>query len=226
MKVVITSATEKEILLIKQSVGKVYSNPETNLHVSFHESGVGVLSSCFSISKMAFLQKPNLIIQTGIAGGFNKEMNLGKVVIIKDEFIADSGAEENGKFHDLFDLNLLQENSFPYSHRRLRNPYLEKWNLLSLDTAIGVTVSEATTNPVRIGQLKVKYNAQSESMEGASLHYCCLQLGVPFLQVRAISNYVGERNKSNWRFKESFDNLASVIVGYIETLNEQLMENR
>jgi futalosine hydrolase len=44
-------------------------------------------------------------------------------------------------------------------------------------------------------------------MEGAALHYTALMEGVPFLQLRAISNYIGERDKSMWKMAEAVSRL-------------------
>jgi futalosine hydrolase len=92
--------------------------------VSFHQSGIGILASCFSISKLIHEQKPDLIIQAGIAGTFNEEQTLSKVVVVKEEILGDIGVEENGLFKDLFDLALQDENLFPFSNKRLINSSL------------------------------------------------------------------------------------------------------
>ena len=55
-------------------------------------------------------------------------------------------------------------------------------------------------------------------MEGAAFHYLCLQEQVPFLQLRAISNHVGERNKANWKLKEAIHNLNEKLIGIIKEL--------
>ena len=44
-------------------------------------------------------------------------------------------------------------------------------------------------------------------MEGAALHYVCLSEKIPFLQLRSVSNYVGERDKSKWALREAIMNL-------------------
>jgi futalosine hydrolase len=44
-------------------------------------------------------------------------------------------------------------------------------------------------------------------MEGAALHYVCLQQEINFLQLRSISNIVGERDKQKWEMKEAIANL-------------------
>ena len=55
----------------------------------------------------------------------------------------------------------------------------------------------------------------TESMEGAALHYVCLMENVPFLQIRSISNYIGERNKKKWDMMESINNLNNSLVKII-----------
>jgi futalosine hydrolase len=49
-------------------------------------------------------------------------------------------------------------------------------------------------------------------MEGAALHYVCLQENIPFLQIRSISNRVGERDKAKWEFKEAIKNLNKELA--------------
>lgn len=220
MNVVITSATEKETAQIKQTIFAKYPPGNEKLQVTFHQSGVGILSSCFSIAKLIFDKKPALILQAGIAGTFNTNHFLGKVVTVKDEILADTGVEENGSFKDLFDLNLQQDNLSPFKNKKLSNPFLTSLNYLQLDEVISATINEITTRPKRIAELKTKYNAEIESMEGASLHYCCIQTKTPFIQIRAISNYVGERDKLKWNFKDSLSNLTTTVTDYIACLHE------
>ncbi len=59
--------------------------------------------------------------------------------------------------------------------------------------------------------VRQKYNAHLETMEGAAFHYVCLQKEIPFLQIRGISNYVGERDKSKWKMEEAIDNLCNSL---------------
>lgn len=217
MKVAIISATEKESLLIKQVIRPKFLLG-SKLEISFIETGVGILASCYSISQLIFEQKPDLIIQTGIAGTFDTEMTLREVVVVKEEILADAGVEENGSFRDFFDLNLSPANSFPFSNKRLLNPEFEILNFLGLKAVTGITVNEITTRLQRIEQYKGKYNPGIESMEGASLHYCCLQNSISFIQIRAISNYIGERDKSKWNLDHAFKNLAANVILYINHL--------
>ena len=145
MKVVITSATEKEIDLLRQSLNPLYFNKQLPFHVDFHISGVGLLASCFSISELLFHQKPDLIIQAGIAGTFTQKISLGTVVTVKEEYLGDTGVEENGLFKDIFDLQLASQTELPFANKSLDNIDLKKWNITALPTVTSVTINEITT---------------------------------------------------------------------------------
>ncbi|NCW13547.1 MAG: hypothetical protein EBV82_10420 [Chitinophagia bacterium] len=63
-----------------------------------------------------------------------------------------------------------------------------------------------------------RYKASLESMEGAALHYMGRDLNIPFIQIRAVSNYVGERNKAKWKMKEAIYNLNETLLQYLDEL--------
>lgn len=225
MQVVISAATEKEIELIREIVHTNAHNLTLPFEVSFHISGVGLLASCFSIAQLIFTQKPDIIIQVGIGGSFTQQIPPGAVVAVKEEFLGDSGVEENEVFRDLFDLQLANADEFPFSNRGLENDKIDHWNLTALQVVKGITINQITTNNKRIAVLKEKYNPQIETMEGACLHYCCLKTGISFIQIRAISNFVGERDKSKWLFQESFENLSKELGNYLAALTQKMKTN-
>jgi futalosine hydrolase len=69
------------------------------------------------------------------------------------------------------------------------------------------TVNRITDDPIWIKSLSQKYEAGIETMEGAAFHYISLVERIPFLQIRAISNWVGERDKRKWAMKPAINNL-------------------
>jgi futalosine hydrolase len=58
-------------------------------------------------------------------------------------------------------------------------------------------------------------------MEGAALHYIGLSARIPFIQIRGISNLVGERNKKHWRIAEAMDSAVIICKNLLTQLNEQ-----
>jgi len=200
------------------NMNTLYTGESQRLKVRFHQSGVGMLASAVSLTRLVSEEKPDLIIQAGIAGCFDPDISLGKVVVVKEEILGDVGVEEEGKWKDIFDLKLEKSNYHPFEKRKLPNPWLSTYNLLKLPELTGITVNQISTQPTRIEQLKKKYGAVVESMEGAALHFICREANIPFIQIRAISNYVGERNKAHWKMKEAIEALNEVLVKYVDRL--------
>jgi futalosine hydrolase len=218
MRVIITAATVAEWMPCFLNINHLYTSESQRLKLQFHQSGIGMLAASHALTKLALEDKPDLIIQAGIAGCYDTTMALGTVVAIKDETIGDLGVEEEGKWKDLFDMKLEKSSYHPFDKRKLPNQWLAKYNLLALPECAGLTINEISTNQERINLLVKKYNPIIESMEGAALHYTARELNIPFLQIRSISNYVGERNKANWQMKTAIDNLNNTLIQYIEKL--------
>ncbi len=214
----ITAATVGEWMPSFLKINKLYTAESQRLKVSFHQSGVGMLASAVSLTKMVLEDKPDLVIQAGIAGTFDQKINPGKLLVIKEEILGDMGVEEDGKWKDIFDLKLEKSSYHPFERRKLPNPWLSKFNLLKLPEVTGITVNEITTAKERIEQLIKKYDPVTESMEGAALHYICRETNTPFIQFRAVSNYVGERDKTYWKIKEAIENLNDGLLKYVDRL--------
>ena len=210
MKITVIAAT---IFEIQPSINVFSNNP-----VQFIVTGIGMLSTAVSLTKIVLDEKPDIVIQAGIAGCFNTEMPLGSVVVVNSETIGDLGVNENGDWQDVFDLKLVEGSSVPFTNKQITNPYIKQLNTLSLDEVAAISINEVSTNQQRIKQLQAKYNPIIESMEGAALHYVCTDLKVPFLQLRSISNYIGERDKSKWQMKEAIANLNETLIILLQQL--------
>jgi futalosine hydrolase len=218
MRVIISAATVAEWMPSFLNINALYTGESQRLKLQYHQSGIGMLAASFALTKLAIEDKPDLIIQVGIAGTSDTDLALGTVVVIEEETIGDLGVEEDGKWKDLFDLKLEKSSYHPFEKRKLPNQWLGKYNLLGLKEVNGITVNEITTHPERIQKLIKKYNPCIESMEGAALHYVARESSIPFIQFRAISNYIGERDKSNWQMKLAIDNLNQTLLQYIDRL--------
>lgn len=177
-------------------------------------TGVGLTAATYYITKAVNRARPEFILQAGVAGSLDLNLALTQVVLVKDEVIGDSGVMEGTSFYSLFDSNLAERNVHPWRNARLSN---SNNIVLDFDLPIvnGVTVNEISTNHERIRYYKENLNAQVETLEGAALHYAGLMEGLPFLQVRSISNFIGERNKSKWQLAKAITNLNAELQNII-----------
>ena len=179
---------------------------ENRLNVNVLITGVGMMATAYALTKRILANRPDFILQAGVAGCLDKNLPLTKIVLVENENIGDLGVEENNNFKTLFDLNLLDQNSFPWQNGKLSN-HIESLRSSGLTVVDSVTVNEISTNPERINYYREHLNASVESMEGAALHYVALQENIRFLQIRSLSNFVGERDKTKWVMDTAIANL-------------------
>lgn len=214
MKLVIAAATIFEIQPVIDFLQQRQNSVNNNqYHILI--TGVGSLISTYHLTRYLTSHKPDCCLQAGVGGSFTPDFPPGKLVLIKEEVMGDIGARQEEGFYDIFDLGLTPHDDFPFMQKRLVNPYTDNWAWLHLPVANSITVNEITTQAARIEQLKNKYNCQIESMEGAAFHYVCLQQNISFIQCRAVSNFVGERDKGKWKLHEAIQNLNGTLINII-----------
>jgi futalosine hydrolase len=214
MQIAIVSATDFEQNLFDiNALQKQHS-------VKFYTHGIGLMLSTFLLCEIV-KSKPDLIIQCGLAGTYHNHLKIGETVIVENEILGDTGAQDHLEQLDLFDMQLMNANEFPFSNSMLKNEYVTHLNT-SLKKVSGLTVNLSSGNASTIQLRKEKYNADIETMEGAALHYVCLQKEIPFIQFRAISNLVEPRNKDNWKMKEAIESYTEAITAFIHQIPSNL----
>jgi futalosine hydrolase len=180
-------------------------------------TGVGIPATVYHLTRKLLTQKYDLAIQAGVAGTFSDRITLGEVIAIKEDTFADIGIEEKGKMQTLFEKGFINNDDFPFTNGWLvnRQPVSEK---IFLPMAKAITVNRISDNEFQNILMQQKFAAEVESMEGAAFHYVCLQQGINFLQIRCISNAVGERDKSKWNLETSIENLNKVLIKIVGNL--------
>jgi len=213
MNILLIAATAKEI----EPFFEYYRNTKRAQNIDILITGIGLTAATYHLLKQINLKKPEFVIQAGVAGCFDENMDLGEVVVIKKEAIADQSVIELNKLKTLFDLELIPHDQFPFTKGWLVNNHdiLEKTKLKKVKA---ISVNEITTSDERVTFYKDVFRPVTESMEGAALHYTCLMEKIPFIQLRGISNYITERNKKNWSMKESIVNLNKELIQLVEEL--------
>ena len=203
MQILLASSTEMEIkLFLLSGLGKL---DDTN-NIDVLITGVGIPAAMFHLTKAVMEKKYDLVIQAGIAGSFSKKLKPAEVVLVRQDTFAEIGAKEKGKLISLFNMGLKDANEYPYANGWLVNTN-EAMNKSHLKKVNAITISTITDDKKHINQLVKGFKADIESMEGAVLHYVCLLQNIPFIQLRAISNKVGERDKRRWMMKKAIANL-------------------
>ena len=191
MKILIVAATAFEVAPIRKLINETNAGNDINFLVS----GVGAVPTCFHLSQSLLKTPVDLVINAGIAGAFDTNLYpIGTVVEVERDRFADLGVEfADGHFEDVFEMGLENPNKF-YQDGWLINPRCGD----QLQQVSSLTLNKVTGQLDAANVLKQKYNADLETMEGASVAFTCLQLNIPFQQIRAVSNKIEDRNKENW----------------------------
>ena len=178
-------------------------------------SGIGLTASTYHLAKQLALKKYDLVIQAGVAGSFDPKIPLGTVVAVQHDAIADQSVVELQKLKTLFDLKLVPQDQYPYKKGWLINPNKDILKKTKLKIVKGISVNQISTSKQMIQFYRIAFDPVTESMEGASLHYVCLMEDIPFVQIRSVSNYIGERNKQKWNMMDSIINLNKALKSLV-----------
>ncbi|WP_366923642.1 futalosine hydrolase [Metallumcola ferriviriculae] len=182
-------------------------------------AGVGSAAAAVSTTKVLAASKYGLVVSAGIGGGFSGRTEVGSIVVANEIVAADLGAETPEGFSSLDELG------FDSSRMQVDNSLVKKVTEalrsagISVDTGAVLTVSTVTgTTKSAIELAKRVPGAAAEAMEGYGTALAAHEFGVPILEIRAISNPVGARDRGAWRIKEALATLeaaSSVLLGVL-----------
>ncbi|MFD3917450.1 futalosine hydrolase [Streptomyces sp. NPDC058595] len=145
----------------------------------------------------------DLVVSTGIGGGFQPLAPLGSLVVADAIVAADLGAETPGGFLPVDELGFGRTVHLPPPGLTARIAHL-----LDAVHAPVLTVSTVTGSAARTGELTARHpRAAAEAMEGFGVAEAAAAYGLPVIEIRAISNAVGPRDRSAWRIGPALDAL-------------------
>jgi futalosine hydrolase len=212
VRILIVSATTAEI-------DSYASQLTSRAGVDVLVTGVGMVATAARCAQALALERYDVALNLGVCGSFDRALSPGTVVHVVRDRIAELGAEDGERFLTIHDLQLLDDDEFPFRAGRLVNDAPPATAALdALPVVEGITVNTVHGNARSIDEVARRFRPQVESMEGAAFMYACLVQGVRFAQVRAVSNIVERRNRDAWKLKEAIDNLGVAAVDIVRAL--------
>ena len=219
MNILWVAATAKEVSLsgLADPAGDGYFPEAVGAGESLLVTGVGMVATAFSLGQILSKRPVDLVVNFGLAGSMSATIHPGDLVEVTEEEFGDLGADDRGSFLDVFQLGLVEAGQKPFSGNSLM-----PLRLYGLETGLrkvkGTTVNTVHGEQSSIAAFKSRSSAEVESMEGAAVFYACGMLESPCVQIRAISNYVEPRDRSNWKIGEAMQALAD----YLPALRSQI----
>jgi futalosine hydrolase len=205
MRILLVAATRGEMPAIAHGVAGAHL-------VDVLVTGVGMVATAAQVARALTQQRYDMAFNFGVCGSFDRSLPLGAVVHVTVDQLSELGAEDDERFLPLEQLGLdalaTIENSAPP-----RNVTLD-----ALPQVRGITVNTVHGCERTIAAVVSRCDPQVESMEGAAFAYACALAGVPYAQVRAVSNYVERRHREAWRLKLAIDNLHATAAAVLSHL--------
>ncbi len=181
-------------------------------------TGVGPVNAAGALGRLLGAVGPvHGVVNLGVAGSFDlKTCPLAAPVVVQEEvwpefgLLSDTGVDPCGIG---FSQGSLQGRAV--FDRLALHPRTSSAALgvsLSTDWPMATSLSVAgVTGTPELAKARLKLNADLENMEGFALGWTSLRFGLPFLEVRTISNRVGSRHKDDWDLKSSLAVLGHVF---------------
>ncbi len=170
--------------------------------------GIGTVPVIYNLTRHFAANRYDQVVHAGIAGSYFLPLQPGDVVQVTRDTFADIGIDHGGIFRWVFHEALWDPNQKPFQNGWLITPEEPS---LHLECVSSITVDKVTGSPERKAHMISHFNPQAESMEGAAVVYVCMRESIPVLQIRAISNYTGGRDRYNWKTEEAIAALTQTL---------------
>lgn len=182
------------------------------------KSGIGKVNAAMATTIMHERYTPSFVINTGSAGGFSKELEVGDIVI-----------SSHVVHHDVdvtaFDYEYGQVPGMPAmftADEKLIAKATEALQSLDLHHAVGViaTGDSFMADPARVSFVREEFPAMiAAEMEAAAVAQVCEQYDVPFVVIRALSDIAGKESTV------SFDAFLTTAAAHATALILTMMES-
>ncbi|MBA0180944.1 5'-methylthioadenosine/S-adenosylhomocysteine nucleosidase [Pectobacterium carotovorum] len=215
MKVGIIGAMEQEVTLLRDRIEnrqtfqragcEIYTGQINGVEVALLKSGIGKVSAALGTTLLLEHSKPDVVINTGSAGGLAPTLNVGDIVV-SDEV----------RYHDA------DVTAFGYEPGQMAGcpaAFLADEKLITLAQEV---IAELQLNAVRglvvsgddfingaepLARIRTTFpKAIAVEMEATAIAHVCHQFAVPFVVVRAISDVADKASHL------SFDEFLSVAA--------------
>lgn len=178
------------------------------------EIGVGMARAAMNLTRGLLLgPPPALLVSFGVCGAYPlrlfaaASLSVGDVCVVTHDSFGDEGVDTETGFVSASTLGLYGETTFAAPAELVARVA----GALALPCVRGATVATCCGTDARASAVAARTGAAVETMEGAAVALVCARFGVPWLQVRAVSNHCGDRQRAGFDLARALDALAAVM---------------
>ena len=182
-------------------------------------TGIGAVNAAHALTCQLERQLPDLVIQFGIGGAYVPTgIPIRSVVLATEEVYGDVGVvtPEGWKPADEIGIPLVHGDP-PHFNRFPLDPQLVSTaaEICGARCGVFVTVSQCSGVQAVGDALHARFDGVCENMEGAASAHICRLYGIPFLEVRGISNLVEDRQPARWDIPGAAEAAQSALLKII-----------
>jgi futalosine hydrolase len=239
---IMTSVPEEGKLLAKLLKKKapisgktIFRGTISGKEVVYMISGMGKTNAAHAATVLFEKFSPDLVVLFGVGGAYpSTGLKVGDIAVAEEEIYGDEGVLDRNGFHgtEFIGIHLLKKggrtyfNKFALDRRAMRKA-LDSLALSPLPfplirSGAFVTVSTCTGTRKRASELRKRFSAICENMEGASVAHVCAMYGKPMIEIRGISNIVENRDKSRWDIKLAAESCQRSVMEILKEIGPSL----
>lgn len=230
MKIALIAAMEQEVAPIREAL----ENPSTTTIAGFEftvgqmfgkeiilaKSGICKVNAAMSTTLLLDHFSPDFVINTGTAGGFHQELNVGDIVVSKSVCQHDVDATGFGYEYG----QIPQMSTYFHADKKLVEEMMqigqEEMPGQIYEGVIG-TGDVFVHDSERSNAIRKKFpDLHAVEMEAGAVGQVCAQFGTPFVIMRGISDIAGK--ESNVTFNDFIDEVAKKYAKLLSRIIEKL----
>jgi futalosine hydrolase len=234
--IALLAAVSEETRLIRQSCPELHCVEQHGLAIwqgqcdrtpiCLAHSGIGKAAAATAATTLLLTCSPRALCLFGCGGAYpSSGLSIGDLALADLEIFGDEGVETTDGFRTLVEMDLAMRHSAdgPYFNAWPTDDRLTTWAEETLQGLLSprrkrlakgpfITVSTCTGTAARARELSARTRVICENMEGAAVALACRQVGIPFLELRGISNIVEKRDTTKWNLAAGMSTAQKALL--------------
>ena len=197
------------------------------------ETGIGAVNTAQALTAVLQASRPVLVLQIGGGGAYlSSGLGIGDLAIATEENYGDLGVltPDGWQPADVIGIPVLQKDRDYFNRFPLRPALVARakalvrnipWDAPAPQVRSGpfITVQQCSGRASAGNELAARFNGICENMEGAAAAHLCMLYGVPFLELRGISNRVEDRSRETWDLNLAANRAQQAARALVESLD-------
>lgn len=227
----IIGAMEQEVAILKQQLTDIqttetggytfYRGKLGNSEIVLVQSGIGKVAAAVATSLMITHFSPDAIINTGSAGGFDPDLQVGDIVI--SSALAQHDVDVTAFGYAPGQLPQMPATFIPHPALvQAAESSIARLGFCKTKKGLIVTGDSFIADPERIAKIRATFpQLLAVEMEGAAIAQVCYMLSTPFVVIRSLSDIAGKESPTSFEayLEVASKNSSAMVVELIAALS-------